>query len=155
MLWISHRGNVNGPQPTDENKIDYIFNALYEGYEVEVDIWYIDDILYLGHDEPNEKLPDKLLYNNRIWFHCKNIEALQYMSLSRFNARYNSPKYFWHQTDDYTLTSHGHIWTYPGKRLVAGSIAVVPELGYEGNLADCYAICTDYITRFEQEVMHA
>ena len=27
-----------------------------------------------------------------------------------------SLNYFWHQTDDFTLTSHGYIWTYPGKK---------------------------------------
>ena len=33
---ISHRGNITGPQPTFENKIRYINNALKKGYEVEI-----------------------------------------------------------------------------------------------------------------------
>ena len=52
MLFISHRGNINGPNHKEENKIDYILNALNEMYEVEVDLWFKNNKFYLGHDEP-------------------------------------------------------------------------------------------------------
>lgn len=161
MKWISHRGNTSGPQPADENRLDYIVNALYDGYDVEVDVWNVNGTLYLGHDEPIEPLPTRLLYEHRLWFHCKNIEALQYFV--QFYTAWSkqgidllqTPKYFWHDVDDYTLTSHNHIWVYPGKKLMPGSIAVLPERGYDGNLSECFAICTDDIIRFEKEVTNA
>ena len=50
MIIISHRGNIDGPNPDLENKPDYIEKALAKNYMVEVDVWKIADELYLGHD---------------------------------------------------------------------------------------------------------
>ena len=35
MIFISHRGNLEGPNPSDENTLDYIMNALNENFEVD------------------------------------------------------------------------------------------------------------------------
>ena len=56
---------------------------------------------------------------------------------------------FFHQDDDVTLTSKGHMWIYPGKKLVEGSVCVMPEYGYDGNLDLCYAICSDYVEDYK------
>ena len=61
--------------------------------------------------------------------------------------KYNNIHCFWHQNDDYTLTSQGLIWTYPKKLLYLNSICVLPELGYKGDINKCYGICSDYIER--------
>ena len=47
MKLISHRGNINGKQLDLENDPKYIENAIKQGYDVEVDIWYTDGF-YLG-----------------------------------------------------------------------------------------------------------
>jgi hypothetical protein len=150
MLWISHRGNLHGPDKTNENKIDYIDHVLdTTTFDVEIDVHGVDATLYLGHDEPQEMIPLNYLKHPRLWFHCKNASALQYMSA------YGNAKYFWHEDDDYTLTSNGKVWVYPGAQLLKGSIAVLPEIAYDGHLETCYGICTDYIYKFIQEVMNA
>lgn len=144
MHWISHRGNLEGPNPLLENDPGYIQLALDKGFDVEVDVWFIDGELYLGHDTGIHALPKEWLSNFRFWFHCKNINALD------FFKKTDGVKYFWHQEDDYTLTSNRKIWTYPGKPLLPECIAVVPEVAYNGNLWDCYAICTDYIHKYRR-----
>jgi hypothetical protein len=144
MIFISHRGNLTGDRSILENHPSYIDTALGEGYDVEVDVWWYDNTYYLGHDFPSYKMPQDYLSNSKLWFHCKNVEALYHIS------NYSSVKYFWHQEDDVTLTSNRKIWTYPGKKLVKGAIAVVPEVGYDGNLWDCYAICTDNVYEYER-----
>jgi hypothetical protein len=149
MKFISHRGNLIGPNPNKENTISYIRDALDNGYDVEIDVWYVDNIIYLGHDAPQEKLPEDFLHDDRLWFHCKNADALAYLSQTA------TVKYFWHQTDDYTLVSNGKIWVYPGNPLLEGSIAVVPEVSVDGNLQTCYAICTDYVLQYQQELTDA
>lgn len=145
MLFISHRGNLEGPNPQQENKIAYIKHVLdYTQFHVEVDVWNIDNVLYLGHDGPGEVVPTEWFSSMRVWFHAKNVEALQYLQeLPRV-------KYFWHQEDDYTLTSNHKIWVYPGKYLVPGSIAVVPEVAYHGDLWGCHAICTDHVYYYKR-----
>lgn len=143
MLWISHRGNLDEPRPDLENTPEYIEFALWEGWDVEIDVWFVNNELHLGHDYPIVKMPEWYLDNSHFWFHCKNVEALQYF------RRLSRVKYFWHQTDDYALTSNKKLWTYPGKKLVTGAIAVLPEQGYDGNLWDCHAICTDYVFKYK------
>jgi len=144
MLFISHRGNLTGKDTSFENHPDYIQEALSVGYNVEIDVWWYNERFYLGHDEPSYVMPETYLLNTSLWFHCKNVEALQSI------GSYNSIKYFWHQEDDVTLTSNRKIWTYPGKKLVKGAIAVLPEEEYNGNLWDCYAICTDTVYEYER-----
>ena len=53
---------------------------------------------------------------------------------------------FWHQGDDYTLTSNGYIWTYPGKLLTTKSICVKPNSIEE--IKGCSGVCSDYIRRY-------
>jgi hypothetical protein len=52
MIYISHRGNIDGKNPQLENKPSYIDHAISLGYDVEIDIWMIDGFLFLGHDAP-------------------------------------------------------------------------------------------------------
>ena len=48
---ISHRGNLRGPKPEEENNPSYIDKAIEEYYEVEVDIRYTEGSFYLGHNK--------------------------------------------------------------------------------------------------------
>lgn len=146
MKLISHRGNINGKNPDKENSLNYILDALKRGYDVEIDIWYINNSWWLGHKEPNYELIITDFKNNfnKIWFHCKNLDAL-YKILG-----YNS-QYFWHQEDDFTLTSTNNIWTYPGKKLTEKSICVLPEQSNytPEELNGCYGICSDFIEKYK------
>jgi len=142
MNLIAHRGNISGPSPELENSPEYLSLAVNAGYDVEVDVWLINDKLFLGHDEPQYETTLGYLANNYFWCHCKNLEALKYLLENEIHC-------FFHQTDDVTLTSKGIMWTFPKKKLMAGSVCVMPEYGYEGNLDDCYGICSDYIERYK------
>ena len=75
---ISHRGNLSGKAPNLENKPNYIDNAIYEGFDVEIDVWYKDNQLYLGHDKPQYSITIEWIENRKekLWIHCKNIEAI-------------------------------------------------------------------------------
>jgi hypothetical protein len=146
MRLISHRGNTNGRMESWENEPTYIDSAIKQGYDVEIDIWYKDGILWLGHDKPDYSVDLKFLSDRitKLWIHCKNIEAVVYFSeifeLHHFN-------YFWHQEDDLTLTSSNFIWVYPGKQPIRNSIAVMPEL-YDDDVSQCFGICSDHIQNY-------
>lgn len=43
MKIISHRGNLNGPSPKTENTPEQIDFALKKGFDVEIDLWKIND----------------------------------------------------------------------------------------------------------------
>jgi len=142
MKFIAHRGNINGKQPDLENSPKYINRAIELGYDVEVDVWY-DNGFFLGHDNPKYKINIEYLVNNKLWCHAKNGDALYYMRLRK------DIHSFWHENDGYTLTSRGFIWTHPKSTLYYNSICVLPELGYKGNLNNCYAICSDLIKEYK------
>ena len=138
MILISHRGNISGPNPRVENDPVYISIALDIGFDVEVDVWSVSNRYFLGHDFPQYMIENSFLENNKFWCHAKNSEALERMSKNK------NIHYFWHQTDDFTLTSKGYIWTYPNKPLLENSICVKPEPNRSENIS-CAGICSDYI----------
>ncbi len=145
MILISHRGNINGKIIERENHPDYIDEAIALGYDVEIDLWSIEGVLLLGHDEPQYGISQHWLNErcNKLWIHCKNIEAMEWMdSIVGF-------LYFWHEEDTVTLTTFGHIWAYPGKQPIKNSIAVMPEL-YNDDIAQCKGICSDHIQNYKK-----
>ena len=49
MKLISHRGNIEGKENTNENHPHYIKRAMDHGYDVEIDVWF-DNGWYLGQN---------------------------------------------------------------------------------------------------------
>lgn len=147
MILISHRGNIDGINRTLENSTNYIEEAISKNYDVEIDIWYKDNKLYLGHDNPQYNISIDWINKrrSRLWIHCKNIDAINY--LYNYGTKFN---YFWHENDKVTMTSHQYIWAYPGEQPIKNSIAVLPEI-FNDKLTDCIGICSDYISRYLNE----
>lgn len=166
MKFIAHRGNLEGPNSQWENHPDYIEEAIQANFDVEVDVWSIKGVYYLGHDYPQYKIKlDFLLsHEENLWCHAKNLEALTHLVSTDFHC-------FWHQEDSYAVTTQGWIWTYPGHPLSSESIAVMPEKNkyvvpkFEDLLSfDCYralpqdeydylsrpigGICSDYTIKY-------
>lgn len=140
---ISHRGNIYGPDKENENRPSQVLLAIQKGFDVEIDFWSEDNRLFLGHDYPQYEIPISFLKENKnsLWIHCKNLNAL--LLLKRFLPDGN---FFWHQLDDFTLTSQGYIWTYPGKETSSESVIVdLTEYPLASN--DLFGICTDYPER--------
>ncbi|MDC3404087.1 hypothetical protein OAX49_04980 [Candidatus Pelagibacter sp.] len=142
MFYISHRGNINGPNKKEENKPEYINAAIQNGYDVEIDVRFKNSQFYLGHDFAEYKVDESFLLNKKIWCHAKDVDALH--NLKKINAHF-----FWHQQDDVTLTSKGYFWTYPGKLLTKNSICVLPEVGKDKKI-DCAGICSDFIKDYKK-----
>ena len=150
MKLIAHRGNIDGPNSIEENTPEYIDIAIQLGYDVEIDLRLKNHKFYLGHDESQYQVSMSWLVErkNNLWIHCKNLDCLNTFSNTSINFNY-----FWHQEDDFTLTSLKYIWTYPGKSYTFKSIIVMPEWNTELknflNLLKfpCYGICSDYIEK--------
>lgn len=148
-LIIAHRGNLNGPNPNAENHPDYIAASLRTGFGVEIDVWgnYHPDNdtnhVWLGHDEPQYKVPLKFITKPGLFVHCKNVEALWWCKT--LGVRH----YFFHHKDDCTLTSSGYIWTYPRKDISLNEDSIPVVFTKENmiwpydQLINCYGICTD------------
>lgn len=137
--FISHKGNVTGIDAKTENNPEHI-NAVLRKYDVEVDFWVLSNSrLYLGHDEPIHEIDPKFLQNKRLWIHCKNTQALQYVVDNKLRG-------FYHNVDDYTMTTTGQIWVYPGKECPKGGVIVKPNKMYTMDEINKAAhVCSDTI----------
>lgn len=145
-ILISHRGNLNGPEPRYENTIPYIQRAMKEGFDVEIDLRYEEGSWYLGHDQADTIIGEDFLIENkkRLWCHAKDPNALKKLLDIQTTC-------FWHQDDYYTLTSNGYIWTYPGHLLVEKSICVLPENCNILKNIQCAGICSDFIENYRDK----
>jgi hypothetical protein len=144
MKLIAHRGNIDGSNPLEENRPEYIENAIESGYDVEIDIRYEKNVdgLYLGHDEPQYKVDHNWLDKRRhyLWLHCKNLEA------AKECWAYHS---FCHTSDSFVYTSTGVIWLHDLSQRIDHN-TIIPLIdredvesfmpGYEKP----FGICTDY-----------
>jgi hypothetical protein len=132
-------------QPAEENNPEKILHCLSLGYDVEVDVWYMNNQFYLGHDEPQYQVEQEFLFNKGLWCHSKNLQSLiKMLDLSIINC-------FWHQSDDYTVTSKGFVWVYPNKPIIEKSIAVLrADHTYTlEELKKCAGVCSDSIKKYK------
>jgi hypothetical protein len=149
MMLISHRGNLNGPDPSIENKPERIDELIAKEIPIEIDLRWKDNGFYLGHDEAQYPVSTSYLLERKdwLWIHCKDQESLnQLLKIRKFNT-------FWHQEDDYTFTTFGYTWAYPGKENVGTMcITVMPEWQWkpeETLKKSFFGICTDYVTEYQ------
>jgi hypothetical protein len=146
MKLISHRGNLRGKNPLKENSPSYIAEALAKGYDVEIDVRYIEKekSFYLGHDAATYIVDNEFLICDELWCHAKDIDTFHRLLRLQTNC-------FFHNVDDVVLTSRGFLWTYPGKKLTDKSICVLPESqSEEQDIKKCYGICSDFIERYKR-----
>ncbi len=149
MIYISHRGNINGRIEDSENKPEYIDDTIILGFDVEIDVWYIDSKWWLGHDGPQYEIDFDWMDNrsHKLWIHCKNKQAVEYLIENDYEAA--NINWFWHENDTMTLTSFNYVWAYPGKQPIKKSIAVMPEINKD-DISKCGGICSDYIKDYKE-----
>jgi len=143
MILISHRGNIKG-RTKYENHPDYISEALRLGYDVEVDVWNISGKYYLGHDSPQFLIKEDFLTKQGLWCHAKDPLSLVEMT--------KNPEIhcFWHEEDQYTLTSKGKIWIYPNKKPLEGGILVLQGEQVPPSSVKLAGICSDFVSIFRE-----
>jgi hypothetical protein len=152
MRWILHRGNNAGPNSV-ENALPELIKLLNEGFELEVDLWYTNSKLYLGHDFPQYEIDESFLDSTGLWIHCKDAATLEYM-----NTKKKYLHYFYHTDEDYVLTSKGYVWCYVGKPALEGSVIVMPEKSvhsYSWNelVSKNCLVCSDYLEEYVKKLL--
>ena len=144
MIYISHRGNLSGKNTHTENTWNQIEKCLTLNYDVEIDVWFINQRFYLGHDKPTEPINIEKLMNSKLWCHAKNHDAIFEM------LKYKNIHCFWHENDKYTITSNKILWSFPGEPIDFNTVCVLPELTNFSMiyLQQSYGICSDNITYY-------
>jgi hypothetical protein len=138
MKLISHRGNLKGKVDSLEKSPSHIIDVLNSKIDCEIDVWFVDNQYYLGHDNPQYRIDESFLSQNGLWCHAKNLESLEKMLEIRCHC-------FWHENDDFTLTSQNYIWTFPEKKVGKKSIIVDNNEDWQHNNYECFGVCSDWI----------
>lgn len=146
MKLISHRGNIKEPNPSRENSPSYIDIAISSGYDVEVDLRFINNKFFLGHDTPDYEVNQTWLEKrkNKLWVHCKDLDSATQLLNSKVGFMY-----FCHNSDSYVLTSNGYVWVHDLSLNITNK-SIIPLLSLQDinkfNRKIPYAICTDYVS---------
>ena len=112
-------------------------SLLADGHEVVcADIKPLEN-WFLGHDFPQYRVTMDFLGIPGLWCHAKNHAALDRMVENPLIHC------FWHQRDDYTLTSKGYIWAYPQKKTSNHTVAVCLKRSTR-KIKEIAGLCTDY-----------
>jgi hypothetical protein len=139
--FISHRGNMRGPNPARENAPDYIDEAIVAGFQVEVDLRRIGSDWFLGHDFPQYQVDKKWLDERKgdLLLHLKDFNSLKYKD--------KSWHFFCHSNDPFTFTSQGYRWLHD-LSLTPDEFTIVPLMTLELIAAfeqrRIHAICSDF-----------
>lgn len=153
-ILISHRGNINGPNPHLENRPDYIMKTLSLDYEVEVDVWKVYGKVLLGHDAPQYHVSEHFLQQPGLWLHAKNISAIQWIQ-----EREDWVRGFWHESDTVAMVTGGFLWTAQLDIMGHNVIHMIPNTNttkiytttmFESDLA---GICSDYIEKLSSNLV--
>ena len=145
MRMISHRGNIDGPEHT-ENHPSQIDFAIHLGFEVEVDVWERDGNLWLGHDRPMFRVKELWLLDrqHQLLCHAKTIKAacmLEDMGMECFG----------HNLDAFVMSNVGDIILHPQAKYVEGCVVMLPERRKKGeDYSKAGAICSDYISLYTE-----
>lgn len=151
IRFISHRGNLNGPNPEKENRPEYIDEAIRAGHIVEVDIRRVGTGIYLGHDYPQYKIDEKWIFDreDNLLLHCKDL----------YSAKFAAPSWhiFCHVNDPFTITSRGLVWQHD-LSLATTVKTIVPlmtrDLVISFESRHLYGICSDYELDQEGRLKH-
>ena len=144
MRIISHRGNLKGRIPDRENTPSYIDAAIGCGFEVEVDVRFIEGQFMLGHDSADIVVNKEWLIRrkNYLWIHCKDIMAA--VKIREIDENF---RIFCHSSDPFVLVSTGHIWVHD-LTLELNEYTIIPLLNLEEvssyDHRIVYGVCTDY-----------
>lgn len=145
MKIISHRGNIDGVITSKENSPEYIDTAINLGYDVEVDIRFIDGKFWLGHDTPDYLVNIEWMDKRRefLWFHCKDLYSAT--ELTRLDSGLVK---FCHTSDSFVLVSNGTVWVHD-LNLKLDDLSVIPLLSMSdiqnyNNNKEVYGVCTDF-----------
>lgn len=143
MIKISHRGNLSGRRPEQENRLSYIDQAIVSGFDVEIDLREYEGMLYLGHDKPDHATDLEWLITraDHLWIHTKDFASLSILSGT-------SLRYFYHESDNHTIISNGLIWCHDINH--CDNKCIIPLMSLQDiksckNINNVAGICSDYI----------
>lgn len=150
MLYISYRGIYDGQNFQDANTPNQIGKAFNAGFACMVDVWRVDNKLYLGTDQPLTEVSPNFLKGKKFWINARNVDMQTWLQSQPANYY---PNYFWFndaEENDPATTSGGQIITPGTVPINNQSIVFLPEIQDRAMFSTvklrCYGVCSNYLT---------
>jgi hypothetical protein len=150
MIYIAYQGIYDGTNFQDANTPDQIGRAFNHGFSCMVDVWRVDDQIYLGTDQPLIPVTAEYLRGNRFWLNASNADMYTWLQ-SQPPKLYPNYFQFSNDTESNTPTTSGGQVIVPGNvPLSANNIMFIPELVDRGLLSTvkfrCYGVISNYLS---------
>ena len=149
---IAHRGLVDGPNKSLENKFSEIKRMVVGRQTCEIDVWFVHGTYFLGHDAPMESIDLAYIldYKDYLLIHAKNVEAFSSFCFLRSHGGHDL-HFFYHSNENVVFSSRGIVIPYPGETIYPGMMHMMPESATPKANYGPVAICSDYINPVQGE----
>ena len=137
-IYISNRGNLARKDPDEENKPDYIENALGQGVCVKTDVWVIKDRTVTGTEHPSTGINLNIFDKEKLLVQARNPTALLFLLEEGYHC-------FWRESDNLIMTNRNFILSYAGS-IFPKSIIMLPEENAILTNNEYMGICSDFIS---------
>jgi 3-deoxy-D-manno-octulosonate 8-phosphate phosphatase (KDO 8-P phosphatase) len=139
-----------------ENSPGYILNAA-KNFSVEIDVWYIDNKYFLGHDKPQYEVDKFFLFKERFLIHAKSMETFFELS------KYSQIETFFQSQDDISMTTKNRIVIHGRNETIIDDhrsniwvdldgMTRIHELGVKNNLLTDYPLNYNEISHSQNRI---
>jgi len=150
MFYISYQGIYDGKDYEDANTPKQISKAQQKGFSCLIDVWRINNKLYVGNGQPLIEVTEKYIQGNRFYINAVNTDMQTWIA-TQPSTLY--PNYFHFDASTppppYATASNGKLITPGTVPINANSVMFLPEINDRSLLSmvnvRCYAICSTYL----------
>jgi hypothetical protein len=150
MFYISYQGIYDGKDYEDANTPSQISKAQQRGFSCLIDVWRINNKLYVGNGQPLIEVTEKYIQGNRFYINAVNTDMQTWIA-TQPSALY--PNYFHFDASTppppYATASNGKLITPGTVPINTNSVMFLPEITDRSLLTmvnvRCYAICSTYL----------
>jgi len=151
MLYISYQGIYDGQNYEDANTPKQINKALGKGYSCLIDVWRVDNKLYVGNGQPLIEVTDKYIQGPRFWINAVNTDMQDWIA-TQSSTLY--PNYFHFDASTppppYATARNGKLITPVTVHINSNSVFFLPDINdrslYTMVKVKSYGICSGFLT---------
>jgi hypothetical protein len=151
MLYISYQGIYDGQNYEDANTPKQINKALGKGYSCLIDVWRVDNKLYVGNGQPLIEVTEKYIQGPRFWINAVNTDMQDWLATQPSKSY---PNYFNFEASTppppYATASNGKLITPGTVPINTNSVMFLPEINdrslYTMVKVKSYGICSGFLT---------
>jgi hypothetical protein len=151
MFYISYQGIYDGKDYEDANTPSQISKAQQRGFSCLIDVWRINNKLYVGNGQPLIEVTEKYIQGNRFWINAVNTDMQTWIATQPSNLY---PNYFHFDASTppppYATASNGKLITPGTVPINTSSVMFLPEINdrslYTMVKVKSFGICSGFLT---------